>query len=159
MRAAWSNLSSNGSTQGASTITQQYVKLLYLSQERTWSRKIKEAFISVKIDQELSKQQILEGYLNTIYFGRGAYGVDAAAQAYFQKPAKDLTVPRERGPGVGAELAEQLRPGGLQVEPGSACWPATATSSTGWQQMGNLSPADAARYEQALPPHRRPEHP
>ena len=92
IRAAFSNAKGN-STQGASTITQQYVKILYLSQERTLSRKIKEALLSLKVQQEKSKSEILEGYLNTIYFGRGAYGVQAAADAYFDKPAKKLTVP------------------------------------------------------------------
>src|SRR5207342_3521750 len=92
IRAAFSNAKGNA-TQGASTITQQYVKLLYLSQERTLSRKVKEAFLSLKVQQEKSKSDILEGYLNTIYFGRGAYGVQAAANAYFDKPAKELTVP------------------------------------------------------------------
>ena len=92
VRAAFSNAKGN-STQGASTITQQYVKILYLSQERTLSRKVKEAFLSLKVQQQQSKSEILEGYLNTIYFGRGAYGVQAAANAYFDKPAKKLTVP------------------------------------------------------------------
>ncbi|MET0839612.1 MAG: transglycosylase domain-containing protein [Marmoricola sp.] len=92
LRAAFSNAKGNA-TQGASTITQQYVKILYLSQERTLSRKVKEAFLSLKVQQEKSKSDILEGYLNTIYFGRGAYGVQAAANAYFDKPAKELTVP------------------------------------------------------------------
>ena len=92
IRAAFSNAKGNA-TQGASTITQQYVKLLYLSQERTLSRKVKEAFLSLKVQQEKSKSDILEGYLNTIYFGRGAYGVQAASNAYFDKPAKELTVP------------------------------------------------------------------
>ena len=91
IRAAFSNASGNA-TQGASTITQQYVKILYLSQERSYQRKVKEAILSLKIQREQSKTQILEGYLNTIYFGRGAYGVQAAAQAYFQKDAKDLTL-------------------------------------------------------------------
>jgi membrane peptidoglycan carboxypeptidase len=89
LRAAFSNAKGNA-TQGASTITQQYVKILYLSQERTIKRKIKEALLSLKIQKEQSKSQILEGYLNTIYFGRGAYGVQAAANAYFGTPAKDL---------------------------------------------------------------------
>ena len=80
------------STQGASTITQQYVKVFYLSQDQTWSRKAKEAILSLKIQRQMSKEEILEGYLNTIYFGRGAYGIEAAARAYFPKPAKDLTV-------------------------------------------------------------------
>ncbi|MEZ0577515.1 transglycosylase domain-containing protein [Nocardioides sp. MH1] len=89
LRAAFSNATGNV-TQGGSTITQQYVKILYLSQERTWKRKVKEAILSLKIKNQLSKQDVLEGYLNTIYFGRGAYGVQAAAQAYFQVDAKDL---------------------------------------------------------------------
>ena len=57
--------------------------MLYLSQDRTWSRKAKEAILSLKIQREKSKEEILQGYLNTIYFGRGAYGIEAAAQAYF----------------------------------------------------------------------------
>ena len=89
LRAAFSN-AKGGATQGASTITQQYVKILYLSQERTFKRKIKEAFLSLKIHNDRSKSEILEGYLNTIYFGRGAYGVQAAANAYFGIPAKKL---------------------------------------------------------------------
>ncbi len=89
IRAAFSNAQGNN-TQGASTITQQYVKILYLTQERTLTRKIKEAFISLKLQRDISKEQILEGYLNTIYFGRGAYGVQAAAKAYFDMEAKDL---------------------------------------------------------------------
>ncbi|MBB6627965.1 penicillin-binding protein [Nocardioides sp. KIGAM211] len=93
IRAAFSNARGN-STQGASTITQQYVKILYLTQERSLKRKLKEAILSLKIQQTLSKSQILEGYLNTIYFGRGAYGVQAAAQAYFDIDAKDLTLPQ-----------------------------------------------------------------
>jgi membrane peptidoglycan carboxypeptidase len=106
-RAAYSNLM-GGATQGASTITQQYVKLLYLSQEQTYSRKFQEIILALKVEQEMSKEHILEGYLNTIYFGRGAYGIQAAAQAYFDKPAKRLTV-RE-----GAVLASVLNsPGTL----------------------------------------------
>lgn len=89
LRAAFSNARGNAK-QGASTITQQYVKILYLTQEQTLKRKIKEAFLSLKIHRQQSKSQILEGYLNTIYFGRGAYGVQAAAKAYFDIEAKDL---------------------------------------------------------------------
>jgi membrane peptidoglycan carboxypeptidase len=89
LRAAFSNAQGNA-TQGASTITQQYVKILYLTQEQTLERKVKEAMLSLKLHQQLSKTQILEGYLNTIYFGRGAYGVQAAAKAFFDKEAKQL---------------------------------------------------------------------
>jgi membrane peptidoglycan carboxypeptidase len=91
LRAAFSNARGNA-TQGASTITQQYVKVFYLSQERTFSRKIKEAFVSLKLQRQTSKDEILQGYLNTIYFGRGAYGIQAAAQAYFDEDAKHLNV-------------------------------------------------------------------
>ncbi|MEO5851094.1 MAG: transglycosylase domain-containing protein, partial [Nocardioides sp.] len=91
LRAAFSNAAGN-STQGASTITQQYVKILYLTQERSLKRKLTEAMLSLKLQQQLSKEQILEGYLNTIYFGRGAYGVQAASLAYFDKPAADLSL-------------------------------------------------------------------
>jgi membrane peptidoglycan carboxypeptidase len=91
IRAAF-NDARGGATQGASTITQQYVKILYLTQERSLSRKVHEAILSLKLQQQLSKQKILEGYLNTIYFGRGAYGVQAAAQAYFGVDAKGLSL-------------------------------------------------------------------
>ncbi|MDX6375661.1 MAG: hypothetical protein QOD98_4649 [Nocardioidaceae bacterium] len=89
VRALFNNASGNA-TQGASTITQQYIKILYLTQERSYTRKLKEAILSLKLGRTTSKQQILEGYLNTIYFGHGAYGIQAAAKAYFQKDAKDL---------------------------------------------------------------------
>ena len=89
-RAFWSNLRGN-STQGGSTITQQYVKNYYLQPEQSYTRKIKEAFISIKIDQQLTKDEILASYLNTIYFGRGAYGIQTASQAYFGKNVQDLT--------------------------------------------------------------------
>lgn len=91
LRAAFSNARGN-STQGASTITQQYVKILYLTQERTLKRKIREAVLSLKVVQQKSKQEILAGYLNTIYYGRGAYGVEAAAHAFFGIPAKKLNL-------------------------------------------------------------------
>jgi membrane peptidoglycan carboxypeptidase len=91
IRAAWTNITSD-STAGGSTITQQYVKNMYLTQERSYSRKLKEVFISLKIDREMSKDEILQDYLNTIYFGRGAYGIQAAAQAYFGKDVGQLSV-------------------------------------------------------------------
>jgi len=90
LRAAFSNAQGNA-TQGGSTITQQYVKLLYLTQQRTFSRKIKEVFLSLKLQRQESKQEILNGYLNTVYFGHGSYGVEAAAQTYFGIDAKQLS--------------------------------------------------------------------
>ena len=79
-----------GSTQGGSGITQQYVKNAYLSSQQTLSRKLKELAIAVKLAREYSKDQILEYYLNTVYFGRGAYGIQAAAQVYFDTTAAKL---------------------------------------------------------------------
>ncbi|MER5564395.1 transglycosylase domain-containing protein [Streptomyces sp. NPDC002506] len=103
-------------TQGGSTITQQYVKNFYLSQEQTVTRKAKELVISLKVDREKSKDEILAGYLNTSYFGRRSYGVQAAARAYYKKDVKDLTVAE------GAYLAALLQ------APGQYDW-ATATDT------------------------------
>ncbi|WP_225831784.1 transglycosylase domain-containing protein [Streptomyces sp. NK08204] len=89
IRAAWNTATGKG-TQSGSTITQQYVKNYYLAQEQTLTRKAKEFFISIKLDREKSKDEILEGYLNTSYFGRNAYGIQAAAQAYYSMDATDL---------------------------------------------------------------------
>jgi len=93
-RALWVNLS-GGSTQGGSTITQQYVKNYYLTRERTFDRKLKEGLLAIKIDKTLSKDQILENYLNTIYLGHGAYGVEAAAKAYFHVDVSQMTVSQD----------------------------------------------------------------
>jgi penicillin-binding protein 1A len=80
----------SASQQGGSTITQQYVKNAYLTSERSIVRKVKEAVLAVKLERELSKDEILERYLNTIYFGRGAYGVAAASRAYFGKDVREI---------------------------------------------------------------------
>ncbi len=82
LRAAWSTLS-GGQEQGGSTITQQYVKNYFLTQDRSVKRKVKEIMIALKVDRKMSKDDILQAYLNNIYFGRGAYGIQAASQAYF----------------------------------------------------------------------------
>lgn len=78
--------------QGGSTITQQYVKNYYLTQEQTVSRKVKELVISLKVDRQKSKDEILEGYINTSYYGRQAYGIQAASRAYYGKEVEKLTV-------------------------------------------------------------------
>ncbi len=91
-RALFQNVKGGSVSQGGSTITQQYVKNAFkLSTERAISRKVKEAVLSLKLEQQMSKDEILEGYLNTIYFGRGAYGVEAASQAYFGKDIGQIT--------------------------------------------------------------------
>ncbi|MEV8002067.1 transglycosylase domain-containing protein [Streptomyces parvus] len=90
LRAGWNTVTGKGK-QGGSTITQQYVKNYYLGQERTVLRKAKEAIIAVKLNREETKDQIFEGYLNTSYFGRNAYGIQAASQAYYGKNVEELT--------------------------------------------------------------------
>jgi penicillin-binding protein 1A len=92
LRAAYFNLVSGGKRQGASTITQQVAKNFFLSSEKTYSRKLYEALLSFKIEHNLSKDQILELYINQIYLGQRAYGFGAAAQIYFGKQLGDLTV-------------------------------------------------------------------
>jgi penicillin-binding protein 1A len=92
-RAFYNDVRGRGVQQGGSTITQQYVKNAYLTSERSITRKVKEAVLAVKLERELSKEEILGRYLNTIYFGRGAYGVGAAARAYFGKDVRQLGLP------------------------------------------------------------------
>ncbi len=91
LRAAANNLR-GGSLQGGSTITQQYAKTAFLTPNRDIKRKIKELIIAIKLENQFSKDQILENYLNTIYFGRGAYGVETGAQLYFGRSANQLTL-------------------------------------------------------------------
>ncbi|MDQ2838319.1 MAG: penicillin-binding protein [Actinomycetota bacterium] len=91
LRAAVNDIR-GGSTQGGSTITQQYVKNAYLSSDQTLSRKLKELAISLKLSRQYSKDEILQNYLNTIYFGRQAYGIESAAKAYFGVDISKVTV-------------------------------------------------------------------
>src|SRR5215218_3832469 len=93
MRALWVDIRAGQAVEGASTITQQYVKNAYLTQDQTWTRKIKEALIAVEIERKNDdKDEILADYLNTVYFGNNAYGVEAAAETYFNESVRDLTV-------------------------------------------------------------------
>ncbi|CAL9526855.1 transglycosylase domain-containing protein [Streptomyces sp. enrichment culture] len=93
VRGAWNTVTGKGKQSG-STITQQYVKNYYLRQEQTVTRKVKEFFIAIKLDRNQSKDEILEGYLNTSFFGRGAYGIQAAAHAYYDMDASELDAGR-----------------------------------------------------------------
>ena len=98
VRAAYADVSgSDGSLQGGSTITQQFVRNYYagIGTQQTVSRKIKEIFVAMKVAKEKSKQWILQNYLNTIYLGEGAYGVQAAAETYFGKPVGQLSVAQD----------------------------------------------------------------
>ncbi len=139
------NMAAGGETQGGSTITQQYVKNAYLDQEQTVGRKFTEMFIAIKLDQRLSKQQILEGYLNTSWFGRGSYGIQRAAKAYYGKDVSQLN------PSEGAFLASLLKGAGLYdpaVRPENH---KRAVDRWKWTldrmvKIGKLSPAERATY-------------
>jgi penicillin-binding protein 1A len=91
-RAVYRNLAHRGGLQGGSTLTQQLAKNLFLTQERTASRKIQEAILALWLERNYSKDQILELYLNRVYFGAGAYGVEAAAQRYYGKSARNVSL-------------------------------------------------------------------
>src|SRR5712691_5357664 len=90
MRAAWHDLWSRGRVEGASTITQQLARLTYLSPERSLRRKVQEIMVAVWLEARLSKEEILARYLNSVYFGAGAFGADAAAKRYFGKKASEI---------------------------------------------------------------------
>ncbi len=149
-RAAWT-IARGGDLQGGSTITQQYIKIMYLTQDQTFTRKFKELFLAAKINKQMSKEEILTDYLNTIYFGRDAYGIQAASQAYFDVNAKKLTVPQA------AVLASVLN------NP-SAFDPAEGASNPerllgryryvlqSMSETGAITPGEAATYSEALPP-------
>ena len=118
-RAAWVNMQAGRVVQGGSTITQQLAKNLFLKPERTYPRKIQEALLAVYLEMSFSKDEILAIYLNRVYFGAGAYGIDAAARRYFNKPASRLTLveasilagllkaPTRYSPVNGIELAQE----------------------------------------------------
>ena len=89
-RALYTNIRGHGVSEGGSTITQQLAKNAYLTQERTLTRKVQEVFLALQLERQYTKKEILEMYLNQIYFGQGAYGVQAAAQTYFGKDVEDL---------------------------------------------------------------------
>jgi membrane peptidoglycan carboxypeptidase len=110
-RALFANVRRGGVEQGGSSITQQYAKNAFLTQDRTLSRKVREVFIALKMSREVSKDEVLEDYLNTIYFGRQASGIEVAAQTYFGRSAKDLTLAQ------GAVLAASIKsPAALDPE-------------------------------------------
>ncbi len=91
-RAAWTDVTVGKKVQGGSTITQQLVRNLYTGQQKTFSRKLREACLAIKLADKWSKGRILDEYLNTVYYGNHAYGVEAAAQTYFSRHAKSLTL-------------------------------------------------------------------
>ena len=96
--------------QGGSTITQQLVRNLYISQEQTFSRKLKEVCLAIKLSHAWSKQRILAAYMNQVYYGNHAYGIEAAAQTYYSKDASKLTLGAGRAARRAAAGAVGLRP-------------------------------------------------
>ncbi|SDI55339.1 peptidoglycan glycosyltransferase [Rhodococcus triatomae] len=145
-RAARDNVLGRESAGGGSTITQQYVKNALVGGDRSLYRKMRELVISTKMARQWTKQEILAAYLNTIYFGRGAYGIEAASQTYFDRPAADLDIAQ------GAVLAALVQsPSYLdpEVNPGllEARWDYVLD---GMVTMGTLS--EASRAEQQFPP-------
>nr|WP_190014127.1 transglycosylase domain-containing protein [Streptomyces lucensis] len=135
-----------GDTEGGSTITQQYVKNVYLTQNRTITRKFTEAMISLKLDNKMSKDKILEGYLNTSWFGRGTYGIQRAAQAYYGKDVSRLNASEA------AMLASLLKGAGLYDPTLNAANHKRAVERWSWildrmVKIGKLSPQERARYK------------
>ena len=94
MRAAYINATQGGIVQGGSTITEQYIKQAFLTPEQTLKRKFNEAVLAWQLEQQYTKDDILAKYLNTVYFGEGAYGVQAAAKAYYSRSVQDLNLPQ-----------------------------------------------------------------
>jgi penicillin-binding protein 1A len=143
-RALWNNLTDD-STQGGSTLTQQLVKNTYLNSDRTVTRKVREAVLAIKLDRTEDKDVILERYLNTVYFGRGAYGIEAAARNWFGSTAADLTAeqaalltgmlraPEALGPDDHPEAARERRDAVLDA----------------MVAMGNLDASEAERAKSA----------
>ncbi|MFH9398568.1 transglycosylase domain-containing protein [Streptomyces sp. NPDC017638] len=134
-----------GDTEGGSTITQQYVKNVYLTQNQTVSRKFTEAMIALKLDNKMSKDEILEGYLNTSWFGRGTYGIQRAAQAYYGKDVGRLNVSEA------AMLASLLKGAGLYDPTLGKANHARAVERWSWildrmVKIGKLSPQERATY-------------
>ena len=143
-RALWRTVG-EGDTEGGSTITQQYVKNVYLTQNQTVGRKFTEAVIALKLDNRMSKDQILEGYLNTSWFGRGTYGIQRAAQAYYGKDVTRLNA------GQAAFLASLLKGAGLYDPTLSKANHRRAVERWSWildrmVRIGKLSPAERATY-------------
>ncbi|MER0480154.1 transglycosylase domain-containing protein [Streptomyces sp. Edi2] len=154
LRAAWNTVTGKGKQSG-STITQQYVKNYYLGQEQTVTRKAKEFFIAIKLDREVSKDRILEGYLNSSYYGRNAYGIQAAAQSYYGRNAEQLTTAQ------GAYLATLLNaPSAYDItaHPGNRARVLSRWNYVldGMVKQKWLTPADRAALEFPLPKPAKP---
>jgi membrane peptidoglycan carboxypeptidase len=148
IRAAWT-IARGGDVQGGSTITQQYIKILYLNSDRTLTRKFRELFLAYKINKEMSKEEILAGYLNTIYFGHGAYGVQAASKEYFNIDAKKLTVPQAAFLATVVNNPSMYDPS--DEEDRSRILSRYRYVLHSMAEMGNITPVQEAAFAQKLP--------
>ena len=142
-RAAWKDLSAGHVVQGGSTITQQLVRNLYISKERTLKRKLKEACLAIKLSRARSKDWILAQYMNQVYYGNHAYGIEAAAQTYFSKHARDLTLASRRC-SPACRRRRRLRPA---APARGGAWRA-ATRCCG--RCATTATSTRARYRQAI---------
>jgi membrane peptidoglycan carboxypeptidase len=148
IRAAWT-IARGGDVQGGSTITQQYIKILYLNSERTLTRKFRELFLAYKINKEMRKEDILAGYLNTIYFGHGAYGVQAASKEYFDIDAKELSVPQAAFLATVVNNPSMYDPSDKDDHDRILSRYRYVLHSMA--EMGNITPVQEAKYAKKLP--------
>ncbi|MEN8652000.1 transglycosylase domain-containing protein [Streptomyces sp. 21So2-11] len=154
-RAFWKTVG-GGNTQGGSTITQQYVKNVYLTQDRSFSRKFTEMLMAIKLDRQLSKDKILQGYLNTSWFGRGSYGLQRASQAYYGKEVTELNASE------GAFLASLLKGASLYDPTLGPHNRERAVERWKWTldrmvETGRLTPAERANYTKFPEPKAAPK--
>jgi penicillin-binding protein 1A len=126
-------------TQGGSTITQQLARNIFLTNDRTWTRKIREIILALALERKFSKDQILELYLNRVYFGGGAYGIDAASRKFFGHPATDLS------------LAEAAIIAGLVKAPSNYSPTADAKAAIGRAGVVLTAMADNGKISSATP--------
>lgn len=157
-RALVRDLLRGEAVEGGSTITQQYVKNALVGSEKTLSRKLREASFAYHLEKSLSKEEILERYLNTVYFGRGAYGVEAAARTYFGKPASGLSLseaaflagliksPAEYDPLTNPELAKKRRDFVLDVLARHRIYPSEELSAAKQEPLQTLPLQDSERF-------------
>ncbi|MGH9225054.1 MAG: transglycosylase domain-containing protein, partial [Acidimicrobiales bacterium] len=145
LRATWADIRSKGATQGGSTISQQYVKNQIVGSERSLIRKLKEAVVAIKLERKYSKMEILEKYLNTVYFGRGAYGIQAATKTYFGK--KDVSELDLKESAYLAGLIRTPSSGDVYVDPESAYYLRTSVLRN-MVKDGSITQADMDQVEQ-----------
>lgn len=147
-RAAWVNMTAGRVVQGGSTITQQLAKNLFLKPERTYGRKVQEALLALYLETSFSKEEILTLYLNRVYFGAGAYGIDAAARRYFNKPASKLSL-------VEAAILAGLLKAPTRYSPANSIELAQGRANVVLQAMVDTGFISAEEQDEAL--HTRPK--